>query len=129
MPEPVTAEAILRSADGSSILDTEEAITAETIAKYRVEKGVIDEVSRKLEELGFRIEQVGPTSLTLTGDQELFETVFQTTLEGKTTGIMDTQLEGVEASYFDAKEPIQIPENLASLIADVVLPSPPQLFS
>lgn len=128
MAEQVTAQVILRSADGSSILDAKEAITAENIAKYQVGKEVIDEASKKLEGLGFEVVQAGPVGLTISGDKVLFESVFQTTLEARGTEIMGTKVSGVEASYYKATEPIKVPEDLASLIADVALPTPPELF-
>jgi len=128
MTEKVTAEVILRSADGSSILDVKEAITAENIAKYQVGKEVIEEASKKLEELGFEVQQAGPVSLTISGDKAQFESRFQTTLEARSREIMPTKISGAEASYYEATEPIKIPEDLSSLIADVVLPTPPQFF-
>lgn len=128
MTEEVTAQAILRYADGSSILDAKEGITAENIEKHKVGKEVIEEASKKLEELGFMVLQVGPVGLTISGDKALFESAFQTTLEARSTEIMGTKVSGAEAPYYEATEPIKIPEEISSLIADVVLPTPPEFF-
>lgn len=128
MTEQVTAQVILRSADGSSILDKKEEITADDVARYRVGEEIIEQASRKVEELGFKVLQAGPASLTISGDRALFEGVFKTTLEAQTTEIMGTKVEGAEASYHEAIEPIKVPEDLSSLIADVVLPTPPEFF-
>jgi len=128
MSEKVAAQVILRRRNGTSIVDAEGAITADTIAKYQVEKEVIEQASSTLAEMGFAIEQTGPTSLAISGDRVLFEATFRTTLEAKRTEILPGKVVGVETTYFEAKEPIIVPEDLASLIADVVLPIPPQFY-
>jgi len=126
MTENVIAEVILRSADGSSILDAGEGITAENIEKYRVGREVIDQASEALEGLGFEVVQAGPVSLTISGNKEVFERVFQTALEARGAEMMPTKVSGGTASYYEATEPIKIPEQISPLVADVVLPTPPQ---
>lgn len=128
MAEKVTAEVILLSADGSSILGAEEGITAESIEKYRVGKEVMGEATKKLNQLGFEVVQTGPVGFTISGDKALFEGVFQTTLEARGAEIMGTKVSGAETSYYEATEPIRIPEELSSLVADVALPTAPQFF-
>jgi hypothetical protein len=123
----VMAEVILRSVDGSSILEAEEPITAENVDKYRVEQEVIEEASMELAALGFEVQQVGPVSLTISGDKVVFENVFQTTLEAQDVE-MATEISGAEASYYEAIAPIKVPEDLSHLIAAVVLSIPPQFF-
>lgn len=129
MEERVIGEVVLRSADGSSALDLEEPINAENIAKYQVGKELVDEASTKLEALGFRVEQAGVASVTISGERPLFERVFQTTLKIRSKDALETKVEGVEALYYEAAKPIRIPEDLSSLMADVVLPTPPELFA
>lgn len=128
MTEQVTAQVILRAPNGSSILTSKGPITAGNVAKYRVEKEVIEEASKKLEKLGFKVSQPGPVSLAVSGDKALFERVFQTILEARSKEIMGTKAHGAEASYYEAKEPIKVPEDLSSLVADVVLAIPPEFF-
>jgi hypothetical protein len=128
MTQPVVAEVILRKADGTSVIDAQEAITARNIAEYRVSEEVAEEASQKLQDRGFEVLAVGPTSLTITGDQGLFEDTFGTALETKSTNVMPSDIEGAETAYYEAKEPIRIPEDLSSRVADIVLPTPPQLF-
>jgi hypothetical protein len=128
MAQSVIAEVILRKADGSSVMDAREAITAGNIAKYRVSEEVAEEASRKLRDSGFEILQVGPTSLTISGDKGLFEDRFGTALEITSTNVMPSDIEGAEITYYEAKEPMRIPVDLSPRIADIVLPTPPQLF-
>ncbi len=128
MEEKVTAEVILRSTDGSSILDAKGPITAENVAMYRVGEKIIDEASRKLGQLDFEVLQVGPTSITISVDKRVFESTFQTTLQRQSIEIMGTKVEGTGISFYKATEPIKVPKELSSLIADVVLPTPPEFY-
>jgi hypothetical protein len=128
MAQPVIAEVILRKADGSSVLDAQEAITARNIAKYRVSEEVTERASRKLHDRGFEVLQVGPTSLTISADKELFEDRFQIDLETKSTDMMAPEIEGAETTYYVTKKPAKIPQDLSSLVADIVLPTPPELY-
>ena len=59
MQGEVTAEAILRSADGSSILEVNGAITAENIEKYRVGKEVNGHTAQEEAQLGAALAQHG----------------------------------------------------------------------
>jgi hypothetical protein len=111
MAQPVVAEVILRKADDTSVIDAQEAITARNISEYRVSEEVAEEASRKLQERGFEVLQVGPTSLTISGDQGLFEDTFGTALETKSTNVMPSDIEGAETAYYDAKKPISSEPN------------------
>jgi phosphosulfolactate synthase (CoM biosynthesis protein A) len=123
MASIVTAEVILRTSDGRSILDATEGVTADTIAAYRVSKDVIDEVSRKLAALGFEVTEIGPVSVTIVGAPAVFESVFQTKL------VLDAdKAGGGRPAFYQAQNALQIPEELASLVVAVTLPVPPEFY-
>ncbi len=128
MTDKVIAEVILRSANGSSILDATEGITAQTIAKYKIGEEMMKDVSIKLETIGFEVVQTGPVGLTISGSKVLFEKVFQTTLEIRTKPVMPPNIATVESTYYQATKPIQIPADLSALIAGVILPIPAEYF-
>jgi subtilase family serine protease len=128
MTDKVVAEVILRSANGSSILDANAGITAQTIEKYRAGVEDIKEASRKLEALGFTIEQTGPVGLTISGSKTLFERVFRTTLEVRISPVAPAEALTTEPAYYQATAPIQVPADLASVIAGVTLPIPAEYF-
>ena len=128
MTDKVTAQVILRSASGLSILESQEAITAENVAKYRVGKETIEEVVQKLHKLGFQVVQVGSTSLTISSDKPRFEEVFQTTLASSKREGLGSKTRDTGAAYYEATMPIKIPPDLSSLVAAVVMPSPPEFF-
>jgi serine protease AprX len=109
MPDPVIAEVVVRSPDGTSILDAPTPLDAETIARYRPSADALRDAANRLGERGFAIVQEGPTSITISADRELFERTFSTS-PGAETGA-----------------PAQIPPDLADVVAAVTFPRPPEL--
>lgn len=124
MAQQVTAQVILRTRDGVSILDTNESITSENAEVYRVDDTTKEQVSKQLTSYGFQVGQAGPYSLSITGDKSLFEQVFQTQLERRSASTSEL---GVNA-YYEALSPLQFPSELSSQIAGVILSRPPELF-
>jgi hypothetical protein len=122
MAEDIIAQVVVRSPDGSSILEAPQPITAATIAKYRVGAEMIQRASTALESLGFKVLAPGPTGFTLSGNRALFERIFDTILQEDVTHARPTP-----APRFAALRPLTIPAELSSLIAAVVLPVPPDL--
>lgn len=118
MTDQVVAQVTLRKADGSSILESKASITAETLARYRVESSVVQAAKAKFEALGFTVTAEGPTGFSITGSQAHFEQTFHTTLASSPGG-----------KHLTAKDGLVIPAELTPLVADVTLPIPPELFS
>lgn len=104
MSKPVIAEVVVRAPDGSSILDAPGPVTEETVDRYRASDETSAEAAARLEALGIDVLGRGPTGLTISAERELFERTFGT-----------------------ATHPITVPEELADLIAGVVLPERPEL--
>ena len=122
MAEDVIAQVVVRSPDGSSILEVSQPITAATIAKYRVGAEMIQRASTALENLGFKVLAPGPTGFTISGNRALFERIFDTVLQEDTA-----RGRPAPAQRFTALQPLVIPVELSSLIAAVVMPVPPEL--
>lgn len=123
MNDNVYAEVILRSRDGSSVLDADEPIRSENVASHAVETEVIEEASDALRELGFEITQTSEVGLTISGPKERFEEVFETTLEERSATAATHP--GQQPSY-EATDPIQIPDELSPYVADIAFPTPPE---
>ncbi len=123
MSHEVIAQVILKKADGTSILDTVEPMTAQTIGKYKPGDREFEEASTNLEALGFAVVSKGPVGLTISGEKILFESVFHTKLQQH-----EAEEKMIEATLYSASTPFIIPKELSHLIAEVSLPSPPQLF-
>lgn len=127
MSEQVTAQVTLRAKGGSSVLEADEPITADNVHKYQAGKETIQEATRKLSAYGFEVGAAGPQGLSISGDKALFERVFHTRLEAQKTSGGAESLAGT-GIYFQAAEPMDIPDDLSSVVAGVTLPTPPQLF-
>ncbi len=124
----VTAEAILRSPQGTSILDAQGPITAATIADYRATPETINQVAEQLKTLGFQIHQTSVTSIAFSGSQEQFEQTFNTTLVSRQVDVSETPGPDTSAVYYEATQPIQVPESIKTLVAGIILPTPPTFF-
>lgn len=124
MTPQVTAEVILRTRGGESLVDAGEPPTSENIDRYKVEDDVASEATKKLNELSIKVLQTGPVSLSISAEKEVFERVFQTRLgEVGGPGLGETG-----SARYEAVAPIQVPRDLASLVAEVVLPIPPIFY-
>ncbi len=119
MTTKVIAEVVLRSASGASILQDEGVITSDNISKYQAAPETIDNASEALTKLGFEVPQRSSISLTVSGDKELFERTFKTRLQETTQETVVSGFRDESKNYFEAAEPLQIPEELADLIEGV----------
>jgi hypothetical protein len=101
MTERMTAEVVLRSPAGTSVVDGG-AVDAESVGRHLPDPGTVAEASRRLAGLGFEVVQEGPVTIAIAGDRGQFERTF------------------------GAGEP-HVPGELADLVAAVTFPEPPQL--
>ncbi len=116
-PARVTAQIILRGEDGRSILDAGGPITAGTVRAFMLPAERIEEAVRRLRELGLDVEPAGGPVLSATAEAPLFERLFHTTLRPAPDG------HGLVAD----PEP-RVPDELADIVAAVMVPPPPELF-
>jgi hypothetical protein len=107
--ERVTAEAVLRARDGTSVAGAVEPPTSDNIDRYVVEDDVVAEAIGLLRDRGIEVLERGPVSLSIGADKDVFETVFQTSLEGP-------------------GGPPQVPSDMRSVIAEVILPIQPTFY-
>jgi subtilase family serine protease len=114
----ISAEVILKSSTGRSLIDEGVTITSKNIHEFRPKPETIAEASKLLEDLGFAISQVGVT-LTITANQSQFEHVFKLKLD-----LMKAQ---VGISVQSDKE-ATIPPALSHIVEKVVFIPPPELF-
>lgn len=123
MSDHVVAQVILRSAEGSSVLDADEPITSENVDAHRVGTNVVESAKRMLRDLGFDVVQASEVGLSISGDKDRFEEVFGTTLEARSES---TDAEPGDRRAYEATEPIQVPEALSALVDEVTFPEPPE---
>ena len=107
--DAMTAQIVVKRADGRSILDTNKAITAQTLKDLAVEPERMEAARRRLEGLGFKVGVGDATGLSVQGPVERFRTVFAVGPD-------------------DVERDADIPDDLADLIAGVVVPRAPEFF-
>jgi subtilase family serine protease len=117
MLSSVSAEVILRSKSGHSLVSEDAIVTSANVEDFYPSQETINDAASKLADLGFGVSQ-NALSLTITGRPDLFEKVFNTKL---TT----TKTNGSTIINFD-KEP-RIPSSLENMVERVIL-SPPVTY-
>ena len=108
------AQVVLKRSDGSSILDTQEALTASVINKYKVPPETVDTVRKTLEGLGFQVSVDDGTTLSIEGSRKTFVDVFGLEVGAETAGV--------------AAHATQIPDAVSDYVADVIVPPAPSFF-
>jgi hypothetical protein len=115
MVEKVIAQVVLKASNGSSVLDSDpESVVIDDV--------IIAEASKKLRTLGCDVIAPGIHSLSISCEKQLFEEIFQTSLER----IEAPKAAAIE-SFFRCRGPVKIPDSLIPYVAGVLLPEPPGL--
>jgi subtilase family serine protease len=117
---PISAEVILKSKEGKTIVSDENPLTAQNIEGYRPSEQIIKEAAMRLRNLGF---DVFPSefNLTIRGSVSLFEKVFQTKLTLSQDDLK--RVIGVHAHNL-----LTIPPILSDVVEMVVFTPPPRFF-
>ncbi len=110
----IHAQFVLKDAAGRSLLDAGGPLTADTVAAYRVPPERLAEARRRLEALGLRVEAAAGGVLSASGERELFAKLF---------GAVPEPPAGGEALR------LEVPAALDDIVAAVLLPPPPELFT
>lgn len=114
----VSAEVILKSKSGRSLASGDVAITSDNIEEFRPTQESIKKATQGLQKLGFTVSQGGVT-LTIVGEQKLFEEVFKVKLTTKKVA------GGIEVR---ANTEASIPHSLSDIVEQVVFIPPPELY-
>ena len=83
-PEPsqtIYAQVVVRSDNGDSLLNCSVLIDSKNVSQFHVASDRMKLVAQKLRESGFEVLSFGKIAITIAGRTEIFERVFQTTLE------------------------------------------------
>jgi subtilase family serine protease len=117
----ISAEVVLKSKSGRSLVDEDVPITSDNIEEFSPTEDTIKEAIHRLQQLGFTVPQTGVT-LTIVGNQTQFEKVFGIKLALSN----DKQKYGI--SIHSDREPV-IPDSLKDIVEKLVFISPPKLLS
>jgi hypothetical protein len=116
----LSAEVLLKSRSGRSMASPDVAITAENVEEFTPTPETIAEATKRLQELGFTVSQVGVT-LTIEGELARFEKVFGVKLNVERDEAPGNVIVQPESE-------LVIPESLKGVIEQVVFPKPPEFF-
>ncbi|WP_118830476.1 hypothetical protein [Salinibacter ruber] len=123
MSDRVVAQVSLRSAEGSSVLDADEPITSDNVDDYRAGTNAIEGAKEVLRGLGFDVVQASEVGLSISGDKDRFEEVFDTTLKARSES---ADAEPDDRRAYEATEPVQVPDALAAFVDEITFPVPPE---
>ena len=108
------AQLVMKRPDGRSILDLE-SVTAATADLGNVTTDRAAQISNRLENLGFQVQSGNLNTLSIAGENKLFEDVF---------GISPTAAMVARTPAHSTR----IPEDLTDFVADVFVTPPPDFF-
>ncbi len=83
-PEPsqkIYAQVVVRSDNGESLLNSSVLIDSKNVSQFHVASDRMELVVKKLRATGFEVLSFGKIAITIAGKPEVFDRVFQTTLE------------------------------------------------
>jgi hypothetical protein len=101
----------------------EHAISAEVVPA----PGQANRAALALQRLGFRVLHMGPT-ISVQGPQPLWSSVFDVSFKPRKKKAV-AGVNGTEVSYQQAqKEKLRMPQELQSLIEDVMFAEPPEFY-
>ncbi len=78
MPPVVFAEASVHSVGGVSLFEATELVTSETVDGFYSEPQLVNDAIRELRALGFDVQHVGDTTITIAGPADVYERAFST---------------------------------------------------
>jgi len=117
----ISAEVILKSESGRSMVSSNVPITSENIEEFQPSEQVIKDATNRFKQLGFAVFSNGLT-LTIEGEKSLFEKVFKVKLTLEKDGRA-----GRIVVHSDKQ--LSIPASLSDIAEKVVFTPPPEFFS
>ena len=113
--EPIRAYVVLKGPEGA--VTSGNTVSASNIEAYKATPDVQEGVRNWLQDLGFRVAQVSPLSISVEGSPEQFEAVFHGQL-------VKVEHPGLPSSYWSWFDPPRIPDDMKDDVDTVVLPKP-----
>jgi hypothetical protein len=117
----ISAEVILKSEVGRSMVNTDVPITSQNVEDFRPSKRLLEDAVSHLKNLGFDVSSNGFT-LTIRGKKALFEELFKVELA------VDVATHGRRMNVRSDTE-LSIPHKLSDIVERVVFTPLPQSFS
>jgi len=125
----VVANVVLKSSSGKPVVQMGSEISPRNIKEFLPKKETVDEATKLLKELDFRIDQVADTHISISGPAALFEKVFNVRLKEKSAPVFQGSEKGPMQPYYESTEPAKVPPSLSKVIEAIEFPVPPVYFS
>ncbi len=124
--QPVSAEVILRARSGESVVDAAPQISPKNVEEFLPDGRTLEEASAQLRKLGFEIDLVAPTHITILGRKDQFEQVFRVRLDLKRAALLEDpkNRKGPQQTYYRARTQPRIPPALAQFVEAVEVSGP-----
>ncbi len=120
----VVANVILRAASGKSVRDAGRSLSHRTVHEFLPTRETLDAARHKLAQLGFHIDWLAETHLTISGTTDLFEQVFHVRLiQRQSPFIVAPDIRAKHPHYVTTVAP-QIPAELSAVIEFIGFPGP-----
>ena len=118
-PELISAEIILKSKSGKSMLAPGVVVTSENVFEFAPKEDSINKLSEILQEIGFNV-VCGMNSISIEGTKVLFENIFKTKII----------IEKNDKSYFEIKDDssMVIPSSMKNYVEKIFFPEQPEYF-
>ncbi|MCP4991760.1 MAG: S8 family serine peptidase [Colwellia sp.] len=130
MTESILAVVSPRSVGGLSIFDAEDSITPETAQEFNSEESVIRSARNELQRLGFKIENEGPITISISGSPKLFQNVFGVKPHKEKVEMVEglPQVDYFAATPEETEKLLEPPQTLRPSIEGIVMAHPAELF-
>jgi len=125
----VHASVILRAKSRKSAHQAGTPVTPQNVKSYMPDDDTRHNAVAELQKLGFGVDHVAPTHLSISGEASLFEQVFGARLAAKSHPVFSGQRPEAYHVYFESDQPLSVPESLSRLIEAIELAKPATFFT
>jgi len=98
----IYAQVVVRPDNGDSLLSSSVLIDSKNVSQFHAASDRVELVVRKLKEAGFEVLSSGKIAITIAGLSEVFERVFQTTLETVERPVIKELGQNALGTFFNA---------------------------
>jgi subtilisin family serine protease len=102
MPERIFAQVSPRSIGGVSLFDAGSQITAETVPNFFSEESVVNRAVALLQQAGFEVLQISPTTINIAGSQATYEQAFNTQLREEERDVIKPGAMAATATFIES---------------------------
>jgi subtilisin family serine protease len=104
IPDRIFAQASPRSAGGVSLFEAQQQINAATVGNFLSQQEVINAAAARLQNAGFEVLQITPTTINIAGSRQTYEQAFNTTIVAEERMAIKPGAEVTTATFLDSPD-------------------------